>query len=70
MLRKEGVLMRTNYFLITGMDEGVAIKPYMVETYNASPYLLENEYGDSVRYYEPLTKDEVIQLMKKGVELE
>jgi hypothetical protein len=56
------------YFLITGLDEGNPIQPYMVETETDFPQLQPNNFGDSVRYYEPLTERQVIENLKNGIE--
>lgn len=57
------------YFLITGLDEGNQIQPYIVETEADFPQLQQNNFGDSVRYYEPITEREVIELLKNGIEI-
>lgn len=51
-----------NYFKITGLDNGIPIEPYGVETHGACPEINIGLYRDSVRYYEPITKEEYLQL--------
>jgi hypothetical protein len=55
----------TKYFKITGLDNGMPIKPYGVETNGSCPQLNIGLYGDKVRYYEPITKEEYEQLTNK-----
>lgn len=58
------------YFLITGMDEGVPITPYIVEVLSDYPSIaLSDNYGDRVRYYTPLTAGEVVEYMKDSAEV-
>ena len=52
----------TKYFKITGLDNGTEIEPYGVETNGSCPTLNVGLYGDRVRYYEPITKEEYEQL--------
>jgi len=60
----------SKYFLITGLSNGIEIDPYMVETFGDLPYVIVNPpYGDEVRYYEELSEHDVIENMKKGIEL-
>ena len=54
-----------NYFKITGFDNGEPIEPYCVETYASYPEIIIELYCDSVRYYEPITEKEYIELIKK-----
>ena len=54
-----------NYFLITGLDNGEPIEPYAVATYSSYPESIMGTYGDSVRYYEPITREEYYKLIKK-----
>lgn len=54
-----------NYFKITGLENGVPIEPYGVETYSSYPLINMGLYHDSVRYYEPITKEEYQQLTNK-----
>ncbi len=54
------------YFKITGCDNGKPIEPYGVETYGTSPIIIiYGLYQDSVRYYEPITKEEYQKLTNK-----
>jgi len=55
----------TKYFKITGLDNGIPIEPYGVETNGAPPTLNVGLYGDRVRYYEPITKEEYNKLMER-----
>lgn len=55
----------TRYFKITGYENGVEIEPYGVETYADYPIIHCRLYGDRVRYYEPITKEEYEQLSNK-----
>ena len=56
----------TKYFKITGFDNGVPIEPYGVETNGAAcPDIHARLYGDRVRYYEPITKEEYQKLTNK-----
>jgi hypothetical protein len=57
------------YFLITGFENGNPIQPYIVETEADFPQLQSNDFGDSVRYYEPLTERQVIENLKNGIEI-
>ena len=50
------------YYKITGLDSGIPIEPYGVETNGACPIINIGLYQDSVRYYEPITKDEYRKL--------
>ena len=54
-----------NYFKITGLENGVPIEPYGVETYGSYPVINIGLYQDSVRYYEPITKEEYNKLIQK-----
>jgi hypothetical protein len=54
-----------NYFKITGFENGEPIEPYGVETYSSYPEINVGRNYDSVRYYEPITKKEYEELMKK-----
>ncbi len=54
-----------NYFKITGFENGEPIEPYGVETYSSYPEINIGRNYDSVRYYEPITKKEYEELMKK-----
>ena len=54
-----------NYFLITGLDNGEPIEPYGVETDASYPVINTGLNHDSVRYYEPITKEEYYKLIKK-----
>ena len=53
------------YFKITGLDNGIPIEPYGVETNGSYPHISVGLYGDKVRYYEPITKEEYRQLKNK-----
>jgi len=55
----------TNYFKITGLENGVPIEPYGVETYASYPVINVGLHADSVRYYEPITKEEYNKLIQK-----
>lgn len=58
------------YFLITGLDDGVGIEPYIVETDGSEPYAVINiPHGDHSRQAQEISKSEVIELMKQGIEL-
>ena len=54
----------TKYFKITGLDNGIEIEPYGVETNGESPTISVGLYGDKVRYYEPITKEEYNKLIE------
>ena len=54
----------TKYFKITGLDNGKPIKPYGVETNGESPHISVGLYGDKVRYYEPITREEYNKLIE------
>ena len=55
----------TKYFKITGLDNGIEIEPYGVETNGSCPTLNVGLYGDRVRYYEPITKEEYNKLIER-----
>ena len=55
----------TKYFKITGLDSGIPIEPYAVKTNGACPELNVGLYGDRVRYYEPITKEEYNKLIER-----
>lgn len=58
------------YYLITGFDNGEPIKPYIVLTDADSPDLSHfYKVGDSVRYYEPISRDEAIEHIANGIDL-
>jgi len=57
------------YFLITGLDNGEPIMPYIVETENTYPYILSDGYGDKVRYYQAISEKKAKKLVKNGAEL-
>lgn len=55
--------MKYNYFKITGLDNGHEIEPYGVKTMSDYPdYSHFNVFGDAVRYYEPISKEEYLKL--------
>ena len=54
-----------NYFKITGFENGDPIEPYGVETYASYPIINNSRNYDSVRYYEPITKEEYNKLIQK-----
>lgn len=55
-----------NYFKITGLENGVPIEPYGVETYSSYPTeVSRSQYIDSAIYYEPITKEEYNKLIQK-----
>ncbi len=56
---------KMNYFKITGLDEGEPIEPYGVVTYSTRPMISNGLYQDTVRYYEPITKEEYEKLTNK-----
>ena len=58
---------RTRYFLITGLDNGIEIEPYIIETWGNVPHL--EVYGDKARYVEPISKKKAMELIEQGVEL-
>lgn len=65
------VFPMTRFFLITGMDEGKDIEPYMVETDGGQPYIIQNPpYGDACRNATEIGKIEVIRNLQKGMVLE
>lgn len=53
------------YFKITGLDNGIEIEPYGVETNGSCPTLNVGLYGDRVRYYEPITKEDYQKLTNR-----
>ena len=55
----------TKYYKITGLDNGIEIEPYGVETNGSYPQINVGLYRDSVRYYEPITKEEYNKLIQK-----
>lgn len=55
------------YYLITGLDSGVPIEPYIVETEADFPETYQSKNGDLVRYSTPLTKEEVDEHVKNGI---
>ncbi len=57
------------FYLITGLDSGREIKPFIIESTieGLNPYL--NVIGDAVRYYEPISERQVIDKVREGVEL-
>lgn len=49
----------TRYFIITGLNEGKDISPYVVETDGSLPYEIENPpYGDCSREAREISKKE------------
>ena len=58
-----------NYFKITGFKNGEPIEPFGVETYSSYPEINIGLYQDSVRYYEPITKEEYQQLISNDMEV-
>lgn len=55
-----------NYFKITGFENGEPIEPYGVATYSSYPLeVSRSHYMDSAIYYEPITKEEYNELIKK-----
>ena len=54
-----------NYFKITGLENGEPIEPYVVATHSSYPIINNSRNYDSVRYYEPITKEEYDKLIKK-----
>jgi len=55
-----------NYFKITGLENGIPIEPYGVETDASYPSeVSRSHYMDSAIYYEPITKEEYYKLIKK-----
>lgn len=56
-----------NYFKITGLDNGIEIEPYIIETWGNVPHL--EVYGDKARYVEPISKKKAMELIEQGVEL-
>lgn len=57
------------YFLITGFDDVKPIKPYIVVTDVDFPQMFESKCGDFVRYYEPLTENDLFKHLENGVEI-
>ena len=57
-----------NYYLITGLDCGVEIEPFIVETLSP-PLAYLQERVDMVRYYQVLTEAEAKKLIALGVEV-
>lgn len=58
------------YFLITGLDNGKPIDPYIVITDADFPELQPNEfYHDHVRYYQPITREQAIEHFANGIEI-
>ena len=55
--------------MITGLDYGMGIEPYIVETDGSQPYIMVNQpYGDHSRQAQEITKNEALELMKQGIE--
>lgn len=52
-----------NYFKITGLDNGEPIKPYGVRSHLVYPIIQMPKSPNSVRYYEPIPKDEYLRLI-------
>lgn len=50
------------YYKITGLDNGIPIEPYGVETNGSCPTITVGLYQDKVRYYEPITREEYQKL--------
>jgi len=50
------------YYKITGLDNGIEIEPYGVETNGECPTINIGLYRDCVRYYEPITREEYQKL--------
>lgn len=60
---------RTRYFLITGLDNGIEIEPYIIEIWGNVPHLEGYLEGDKARYVEPISKKKAMELIEQGVEL-
>ena len=60
---------KSRYYLITGLDEGVEITPYIIDTRDSDLEFHLHSYGDMSRRYTPLSSDEVIDHMRKGIEI-
>jgi hypothetical protein len=56
----------SRYYLITGLDEGVEIEHYGIDTKESDLNYHLDVYGDAARYCEPITKEEFIKVNKKG----
>jgi hypothetical protein len=54
-------------FLVTGLNEGKEIDPYMLETDGNVPYI--DEYGDMARYVDELSEAVVKDNLKNGIPL-
>ena len=60
----------TKYFLITGLDDGIGIEPYITETDGSQPYIMVNPpHGDHSRQAQEISKSETLELMKQGIEI-
>ncbi len=55
--------MRPKYYKITGLDEGIPIKPFAVTADELDDAV--TSYGDSCRYYEPIDYEEYLKLRSK-----
>lgn len=51
--------MKTFYFEITGMNNGMEIDPFYIESFEPRPSdSVLNVAGDNVRYYKEISKEE------------
>ena len=63
-------LKMSRYFLITGLDDGRGITPYIAETNGLEPYIMVNPpHGDHSRQAQEISKSETLELMKQGIEI-
>jgi len=58
MNEMDEVYNEKEYYKITGSDEGEEIKPQYVHCSRAGLSRYLTTYGDSTRYYEPITRQE------------
>ena len=56
--------LRTKYYKITGLDEGVPIEPYYVESNSVDIHSIVSCYGDCSREYEEISKKEYLKNIK------
>lgn len=50
------------YYLITGLDEGIEIEPYVIDDKNEDLNYHLSCYGDSARYSQKITKERALEL--------
>lgn len=61
--------MSNNYYLITGLNAGFEITPYIVYCKQYEVYDFISVYGDACRYFEEISKEKAEELQRNGIEL-